>query len=1074
MNISAIFINRPVMTTLVYLAVSVFGVWGYLTMPVSDLPNVDYPVITVSVSYPGADPTIMASNVATPLEQQFLTIQGIETITSNNSQGYSNIVLQFTLDKSIDAAATDVQAAINRATGSLPKDLPSPPTFTKTNPNDQPIIYIGFGSASMTEEDMYDYIFTEVQQRLSIVTGVSQVQTYGTLRSVRVDVNPSQLALLGMSVSDISLAIQANTSMISAGLLKGHTIAFTLMPQTQAESIQDYENLVIASRDGAPIYLRDVAKVYYGPQVADMSLKFGGQGIPEGMSFVILAVSKADGANAVKISQAIRALMPEIQSQLPQSILMYLIYDRSTVIEASVHDVMETMIIAFVLVIIVIFLFLGRLRDTVVPALALPMSLLITFSVMRLLDYTIDNLSLLGLTLAIGFLVDDAIVFLENVVRRMQDLNEDVMTACYNGAKEISFTILAMTLSLSAVFIPLVFMSGIMGLIFRELGVTIIIAILASGFVSLSLTPMMCSRMLKPRDAANMTTVEKGADKLEHAFLRFYGPTLWWAMKHWYFSVAAYVLCGAGVVYLMMHLPTSFLPVGDSSFSFGVFVAPTGTSPDQMKVYQSKVEDILNKDESVQFFGVITGMGSYMNPNFGIVFTALKPRDQRPPIQQVTNVINYQISSIPGLLGVLTPQPTLEISTGATNQNQGAYAYVLSGLKQEDVYSSSFQLLVGMLKSGMFSSVQSDLFLDNPTLNLNLNREAAAGYGINATNFAQLLKDAYSENYSYLIKEPLQQYQVIVEVDRALARNPAQINLLYLNSQTNESMLYTNEKILPAEATALHVVPYDAVGSQERTVSPLTVNHLNNFNSVSIYFNVDQKFSIGQATNFIDALAAKVVPHGVMKGFQGQALVFKQTLTDMALMFIVALFVMYVILGILYESYLHPLTVLFSLFPALVGGLAALWVTNSDLSLYSIIGLFMLAGIVKKNAIMMIDFAVMHQAAGKSTADAVHLASMERFRPIIMTTLAAFFGIIPIAAGVGADAETRQPLGFVIVGGLILAQIMTLYVTPVTYMGFEWMQEHVLDKIPLFARSTVSVKEQLPVDGKGSDKKIEL
>ncbi len=1067
MNISALFINRPVMTTLIYVAIAAFGIWGYRTMPVSDLPNVDYPVITVNAAYPGADPAIMAANIATPLEQEFLTIQGIDTITSNNSLGFTNIVLQFKLGKSVDAAATDVQAAITRATSQLPTDLPSPPVFTKTNPNDHPILFLGFGSASMTEEDMYDYIYTEVAQRMNIVSGVSQVQVYGSRRSVRVDVDPSRLALMGMSVSDVANAVGSNTNMISAGRVKGQATSFTLLPQMQLETVEQYENMVVASHDGAPVYLRDVAKVYTAPESADFKLNFGGADIPEGMGFVMLAISKADGANAVQISEDIRALLPSIEKQLPQSILMYLIYDRSETILASVNDVMETMIIAFILVVLIIFLFLGRVTDTVIPAVALPMSLLMTFIVMRTLGYSIDNLSLLGLTLAIGFLVDDAIVFLENVVRRMQDFGEDVATACYNGAKEISFTILAMTLSLGAVFIPLVFMSGIMGLVFRELGVTIIVAVLSSGFVSLTLTPMMCSRMLKPRGKENETFVEKKALQVENWFLGLYGPSLNWALKHWYVSVAAYLLFSVLMVWLAVMLPKTFLPVGDSGFSFGAFVAPTGTSPDRMKAYQEKVNAVLAQDKNLSFHGVITGVGAYFPPNQGIVIAKFKDRKERDPIAPASANIAGQISSIPGIICVLNPQPTLQISTGATSKTLGDYSYSLSGLEAEEVYPAAQKLMMAMAQNNaVFSSVNSDLYMDSPTLNLNFDREAGALYGINAQEFAMLLKNAYSENYTYLIKAPLQQYQVIIEVDRSLARIPEHLDLLYLGSQLNKGGSYSADMGVGDDSMTLGAVPYAAVSTTERTITAQTVNHLNKFNAVNLFFNLAPGVAIGDAMAQVEQLSAQIVPDGVMTSFQGEAMTFRQTMADLFVMFIVAVFVMYVILGILYESYLHPLTVLLSLIPALAGGMGALYLTGSELSLYSVIGLFMLAGIVKKNAIMMIDFAVMHQASGMETKEAVHRASMERFRPIIMTTMAAFFGVIPIALGWGADAETRQPLGFVVAGGLILAQILTLYVTPVTYMGLEWLQEHVLDKIPLFARGRIGSSLQSAADTK--------
>jgi len=1048
-SLSDPFIKRPVMTILVYLTVLAFGIYGFVSMPVSDLPNVDYPVIQVTASYPGASPQIMASNVAAPLEQQFLQIPGIEIVTSASSQGNTRMVLQFTLSTPLDGAATDVQAAINRAQGNLPVDLPSPPTFQKTNPNAQPIFYLGAISYSMTETQLYDYAFQEIVQRMQIVPGVSSVVVYGSPRAVRVQVDTEKLYTLGLTYSDITSAVKQGTNMIGAGQLKGNTFQFAIQPGTQLTYAEDYKKLIIAYKNGSPIYLRDVANVEDGSQAEDLQLNFWSKNIPPGAAGVVLAVTKADGANAVQVAQRIRDMLPELQQVIPRSIQIVPIYDQSKTIVASVHDVEETLLIAFVLVVLVVFFFLGRVTDTVIPAVALPMSLLITFVVMHALDYTLDNLSLMALTLSVGFLIDDAVVFLENMVRLME-LGQSVREAAFNGAREISFTILAMTLSLGAVFIPLVGMGGLMGRIFREMGVTIIVAVLASGVVSLTLTPMMCSRVLTDRDKNRQTFFERLAARIEKACLGLYGPTLTYMLKHWYFSVIAYGLCLAMMLYFAWIVPKSFLPVGDSSFIFGAFIAPPSASPTLMRKYQDEVDAVVRSNPYVENFVSVTGITQYLNANFGIIFISLPDPGKRPPIDAVNGMLMGGLFSIPGLLPSIRPQPVLSISAGATSKQTGNYAYVLYGLNKLEVYQSAFKMMMAMSRSGYFVNVFPDLFPNNPELNVQMNREQASQYGVTATNFSTMLADAYAQNYSYLIKSDYLQYWAIVEAQPKQRAKPENLDGLYFNSLVNQSTLYYNNSGSYDVQNSL--VPFKSVATAKPGVGAVTVNHFNGFNSVTLNFDTAPGVPIGLATAWVTGAAKKLVPPEVMRGFQGDALEFQQTVVSMALMLVVAIFVMYVILGILYESYVHPVTVLLAIPVAFVGGLGTLLLFHKELSLYAAIGLFMLAGIVKKNGIMMIDFAIMRQAEGRTPVDAVHEACLERFRPIIMTTLAAFFGALPLALGWGADASSRVPLGLTICGGLVVSQLITLYVTPVTYLGFEWFQVRVLDKIGFFTR----------------------
>ncbi|MGE9296752.1 MAG: efflux RND transporter permease subunit [Puniceicoccales bacterium] len=1051
-SLSEPFVKRPVMTLLLALSAAIFGVWCYVTLPVSDLPNVDYPVIQVTASYPGASPETMAANVASPLEQQFLQIQGIDLITSSNTQGNSNIVLQFDLSKDIDAAATDVQSAITRAQGNLPTDLPSPPSYTKTNPNAQPVIYLGLVSSTMTEGDIYDYAFTEVAQRLQLINGVSAVDVYGSKRAVQIQLDPQKLYNRGLTFDQVTQAVQEGTNLLGAGEFKGNTINLTIQPNTQLDKPEDYNNLIIAVKDSRPIYLRDIGEAVEGIQMEDLNLDYWAHQIPPDAAGVVLAVQKADGANDVKIADAVKEMLPQLQAQIPQSILMSVIYDRSVTIVASVDDVQETLIIAFVLVCGTIFLFLGRARDTIIPMVALPMSLLLTFVVMKLCGYTLDNLSLMALTLSIGFLVDDAVVFLENMVRRMEDYGESPMQATLEGAKEISFTILSMTLSLAAVFIPLVFMGGLMGRIFREFGITITVAVIMSGIVSLSLTPLMCARMLKSHEEGDETLMQKLANKIERACLNVYDPSLKFFLKHRWISALSWFACMAGVVYFGMIVPKTFIPLGDSGFIQGAFIADTGASGADLKRYQTQIKEVMKENPYIDNFVTVSGVSGFAQSNFILTFISLIDASERPdmPIEKVNAELQAALSSIPGIIPAIQPQPSLEISTGATSTTLGNYAYSLSGLDTDEVYEASEKLVGAMMQSGMFSSVNSDLYLTNPQVELELNRPLASAYGVTANNFATVLKDAYSLNYSYLIKSPFQQYQVIVQAAPDWRSKGRDLESLYFTSAFNQSELYISDSgVFDIQN---NLVPFDAIATYTEDVGPIAVNHINNFSSVTIYYNIKEGVAIGEANNFVKNKVAELVSPQVQTSFQGQALMFEQTIISMSLMAIVAIFVMYVILGILYESWVHPITVLSALPVAVVGGLATLLILGQELSLYAGIGMFMLMGIVKKNGIMMIDFAIMRQDEGLSPVDAVHEACMERFRPIIMTTAAALLGAVPIAIGWGADAAARKPLGSSIVGGLIVSQLITLYVTPALYLYFEWFEKHVTDKIPLFQR----------------------
>ena len=1021
------------MTAVLTVAVIVFGVLSYLRLPVNDLPVVDYPVISVEANYPGASPDTVANNIATPLERQFMQINGLELVTSQSTQGHVSFTLQFALDKSIDAAATDVQTAISQATGNLPTDLPSPPTYSKTNPNDQPILYIALTSDSVTQGQLYDYGSTQVGQRISILPGVSSVNVYGTKSAVRIKVDPSKMWARGISVDDLVAAVKNGTSYVGAGQFDSPSGTALLRPNGQLENASGYSSLIVSSTNGAPVYLHDVAQVENSVQDERIRMKFWVRGYGEPTATVVVAVNRQAGSNVVAVAKSVRDLLPIISAELPGSVRVTPIYDRSQTIVNSVDDVQATLLFAFVLVVGVIFIFLGRATDTLIPAVALPLSLLLTFMVMRILGYSLDNLSLMALTLAIGFLVDDAIVFLENTVRLMEK-GLKPLEAALQSAREISFTILSMTVSLAAVFFPLVFMAGLVGRIFREFAITIVVSIFASGLVSLTLTPLMCARLLKARGhGVKKNWVERTIGRVEERVLGIYGKSLWWFLRHRWISALTWMACMAGTIFLFSAVPKAFLPVGDSSFLWGVMIGKEGSSPAQMHALQDQAGVVMRQDPAVGATFTMSGNSQFLASNQGLLLAFLFPPKARAPIQAVAGGMMGRLATIPGIFPFLRPFPVLEISTGATNTNQGQYAYSISGVNSQQVYDIAQKLMGRLAGFPGFATISSDFFNNTPNLDINIRRDQARTYGVSETRILNLLRNAYSQNYLYLIKKPEDQYQVILEVQDSEREKANDLSLLYVRSDDGKNM-----------------VPLSALVDWKTTIGAQNVNHLNQFTSVTIYFNLKPGVAIGDATNYISKAESEIVPPTIRASLQGEALTFRDTVRDLTILMALAVFVMYVILAILYESYVHPLTVLSTLPTALVGGLLTLYLFGEQASLYAFVGMFMLMGIVKKNGIMIVDFARQRVEAGETAEQAIHDASMDRFRPILMTTLAAVIGAVPIAAGYGADGASRRPLGMVIVGGLVVSQFITLYVTPVIYLYLEQFQEKVLNRTSFF------------------------
>src|SRR5713101_5698217 len=740
-GLSGPFIRRPVMTVLLTLSVIVAGITTYKQLAVNDLPAVDYPIIQVTCAYPGANPTTMANNIATPLEKQFLQIPGLDIITSASTQGNTSFTLQFNLSKSIVDAATDVQAAIQRATGKLPIDLPSPPTFTKTNPNDQSIYLLGLMSDTMTDGDLYKYASTAVAQRVAILPGVSQVNIYGVQGAIRIKADPAALASRGLTVDDVANAIKAGTVYSGAGQFDGAHRTFVLQPNGQIDQAEGYRNLIVArNKDRSPVYLRDIAEVKQGVQDERTSRFFWMRGFNPPGSIVVLAVSRQAGANAVEVANSVKALFPELRASLPGSITFTPVFDRSQTIVNSVHDVRATLMIAFVLVVMVIYVFLGRATDTLIPAVALPLSLLLTFAVMSMLGFSINNLTLMALTLAIGFLVDDAIVFLENVIRRAEH-GESILQASYNTAGEISFTILSMTLSLAAVFIPLVLLPGLLGRIFQEFSITIIVAILASGLVSLTLTPLMCARILGERKAGHKRArMEKWTGDFIKRVIAAYGRALDKFLDRAWLAIPILLGCILGLWFFSTHLPFTLLPPGDSGFIRGVFIAQEGSSPAQIPPHQQQVNQKLEDDPNIGQFFTLAGFAARTSSSQGLIFCFLKPRSERLPIEQCIPQLQKSIGSITGITAVLQPNPVLQINVGANSQTQGQYAYTLSGIVPDEVYTAADQLMTKLKGFKGFASVRSDYYNSTPNLTVDIDRERAATYGVSTSAVQSLLR----------------------------------------------------------------------------------------------------------------------------------------------------------------------------------------------------------------------------------------------------------------------------------------------------------------------------------------------
>ncbi len=1025
MNFSAIFIKRPVATILLMLGISMFGVLSYTVLPVSDLPNVDFPTLSVSANLPGADPATMASAVATPLERQFSGIAGIDSMTSSNSMGSTNVTMQFDVSREIDGAAVDVQTAINAAMPLLPPGMPSLPSFRKSNPSDSPILMLALTTTSMPKWKLDEYAQVVVGQRISSVNGVASVNMMGSQKyAVRIQVDPEKLASRGIGINEVGDAIRNWNANIPTGTMWGPKQAYSIQINGQLPTAEDYAQMIVTYRNNAPVRLADLGIVRDGSEDERTMAWNWSKATNKFEQGVNLMVMRQPGSNVIEVNDAVKKLLPSIQKQLPPTVELKLRSDRSKSIREAFADIQVTLLLSLGLVIMVIFLFLRKATATIIPTLALPVSLVGTFAVMYLLGYSMNNLSMMAIILSVGFVVDDAIVMLENIVRHIER-GETPMEAAYRGSKEIWFTIVSMTISLAAVFIPILFMGGVLGRLFHEFAVTITTAVLISGFVSVSLTPMLASRILRAHSPEKPGLLSRIIEAPLVFATRMYEGSLRWVVRHHFVMVIVFVAMFASTMWLFERVPKGFIPDVDSDQIYVNTEMAQGTSYLAMRNYQEKINQILTTDPDIDSFmssvggGMMGGGGG--GGNTGRLFVGLKPlKERKSSAAEIANRLRPKLGAIPGVRAVPTLPPALRLGGRGSSSS---YQVTLQTADSAQLYreGQKFEREVAKLPSVL--DINSDIQVRSPRVRIEIDRDKAATYNLDVRMIEQAIYNGYGNNFASTIYAPNNQYRVMLEVTPRYQAFSDMLAKLYLKSGDGR------------------LIPLDAVTKRSEDVGPQTINHSGQLPSVTVSFNLKPGIALGEAVEEITEMAKEKLPSNINLNFAGTAKVFQDSLANMTTLLIVAILVVYITLGVLYESFIHPLTILSGLPSAAFGALLTLTIMNVELNLYAFVGLILLIGLVKKNAIMQIDFALQAQRnQGMPAAEAIFEGCVTRFRPIMMTTAAALLGAVPIAIGYGAGGEARKPLGLVVVGGLFFSQAITLYLTPVVYVYLDKLQ----------------------------------